>query len=473
MTTLLKFFAKIIAIPLISLMTFAGVMPTNYGATVNPSIAAVFETSLSAPVASTDTTMTLASNVVDNAGDTLPNIYTCFTIDQGQPNNEFVCGTVSGTSVTGLTRGVSPLTGTSTVASLGQTHRRGADVKITDWPVLGILNNQLNGSQTISNPLIYYTHPCSVGSATTTICDKNYIDGQVVAGASAGNTSTAGIFMQATAGQAAASTATGVFNAITYNLLLGSNLSTSTPGNSTATGNIVATTGSKINQNFLDLTQPFTFSPTATITASSTSNLIASSTMYNLNVGKVIATSTISTPALTVNGVAVTGLNSPRFTFATSTADTLSTNTNTTSRFLGIAAGVLTASSTITYKLDFTFSNGTNTNSATWDIIDESGDVFSTFSIRFGAASGLSGTVNCSEDVSIQSSGNSASSQINTASGFCGTDPTNTGTIFSNTISSVSTSAVNLAAAHTFGVKMTGNTNVSATLTGYSITVNP
>lgn len=136
-----------------------------------PQVAAVFESSLAAPITSAATSMTLTANSVRGGG-TLSG-YNCFTIDEGSAQAEFVCGTVSGTSVTSMTRGISPSTGTTTVASLQFAHRRGASVKITDFPVLQIIKAQLSGQDTIENVIRYAS---TVSTTTITSNSDNLVD---------------------------------------------------------------------------------------------------------------------------------------------------------------------------------------------------------------------------------------------------------------------------------------------------------
>ena len=99
-----------------------------------PQGAAVFETSLQSRISSTDTSMTLAANSVRGGG-TLSG-YNCFTIVERRTDMEYVCGTVCGTSVTSLERGVDPLTASTTNSTLQFAHRVGANVKITDFPLI-------------------------------------------------------------------------------------------------------------------------------------------------------------------------------------------------------------------------------------------------------------------------------------------------------------------------------------------------
>src|SRR5918992_5572003 len=104
---------------------------------------ALFETSLQERISSTDTSLTLVENEL-TTGESLSG-YQCFTIDEGRSDAEFVCGTISGTTVSSLERGISASTGTSTVAAARFAHRRGATVKITDFPLVQRLRNLLNG----------------------------------------------------------------------------------------------------------------------------------------------------------------------------------------------------------------------------------------------------------------------------------------------------------------------------------------
>lgn len=136
-----------------------------------PDAPALFETSLAAPITATADSFTLTSNTVRGGG-TLSG-YQCFTIDEGSAQAEFVCGTASSTSVTGVTRGISPSDGTSAVAALQFAHRRGASVKITDFPVIQIIRNQNNGESTFENALRYAAGV--VPSGASDLADVGYV----------------------------------------------------------------------------------------------------------------------------------------------------------------------------------------------------------------------------------------------------------------------------------------------------------
>lgn len=287
--------AKGIVIAALGIATMFGyqapaAQPAFGGTANNSAVSAVFETSLAAPLGSADTTLTLATNAIDSVGDVLPNIYTCFTVDQGQPNNEFLCGTVAGTSVTGLIRGVSPITGTTTVAGLAQTHRRGADIKITDWPTLGVLNNQANGIETFPNLLQYSSNVLIQSlSPSTTIATKYYVDQTAISGAPNASPSVKGISQIATNVQTASSTGTGSTGAL---LVIPSSVASSSPTQGASdTGLHVVVTGNddKINSNYIGTSTAYSYTFGApikfTATTTEATSTVASTTIGTANIG--------------------------------------------------------------------------------------------------------------------------------------------------------------------------------------------
>lgn len=252
-------FTKIFSVLAVPFIFVAGLFSTpanlNLGASI-PQVAAVFETSLLSPITSSATSLTLTANSV-RGGSTLSG-FNCFTIDEGRAEREDVCGTVSGTSMTGITRGVDPLTATTTNATLQFAHRRGAQVKITDFPLIGIMRHQLNGSDTFPNTLAYASSTILTQASTTStqipyvgwvfnnfvdkyntqviagaktfsntatfsvvptsasapvagsdLANKTYVDGVAIVGASNADTTTKGIVEEATVAEINAGTATG------------------------------------------------------------------------------------------------------------------------------------------------------------------------------------------------------------------------------------------------------------------------
>lgn len=171
-----------------------GPVAQNVGAAL-PQATGVFETSLVAPISATATTMTLTANAVRGGGSISG--YTCFTVDEGTAQAEVMCGTVSSTAVSAMTRGISYADGITSVTANKFTHRRGADVKITDFPLIQILKAQNNGDVTFPNAVSY---DGGITCATSTqICPKSYIDGIAIAGSPDSTTTTKGIGKVSTA----------------------------------------------------------------------------------------------------------------------------------------------------------------------------------------------------------------------------------------------------------------------------------
>lgn len=275
---------------LLGLAMLFGGTPVFSGTASNPGVSAIFETSLAAPMAVSDTAMTLASNSIIGTV-TLPSGYTCFTLDSGTNVTEYVCGTVSGTSVTGMLRGVSPVTGTTTVAALAFSHRRGADVKITDWPTLGILNNQLNGRETIPNLLTYDNKVLIVGgSASSTIATKYYVDNVVASGAPDASETVKGVVELATGIESASSTSLGGTGA---RLVPPSSACTSI-GGTAGYWCVITNAMGKIQQSFFDFTQQFTFTGGIISTASSTFTTTLNANNLNVSGTSALATTTIN-----------------------------------------------------------------------------------------------------------------------------------------------------------------------------------
>ena len=94
-----------------------------------PKIIADFESQLSAAISINDTSFTLSS-ATDDDGVALPAGLYYFTLDNGSTNKEYLAGTLSGTSVTGVLNVTRQ--GTETSGAL-KAHRVGATVIITDF----------------------------------------------------------------------------------------------------------------------------------------------------------------------------------------------------------------------------------------------------------------------------------------------------------------------------------------------------
>lgn len=295
------------------------------GATI-PTVVSLFETSLQGKITAADTSMTLVSGSDRNS--TALSGYMCFTIDEGSASVEFVCGTASSTSVTGMTRGIDPLTGTTAVTALKKAHNRGAAVKITNYPQLAIVSRVLNGTDTLPNPLQYASvSTTTLASNTAYLASVQYVNGVALQGAPTATTTLPGVVQIATTAQMAAGTGmTGQ-----YTLVPAASLFNQTP--SSATTVPVTSASGKLAQGFLDLTQAFTFTGVQVHTATTT---LATTTITSLSVsGSISVPAPVNaTDAVTktyadtklggVSGTStwLTGLTSGTAYLATSTAGT-------------------------------------------------------------------------------------------------------------------------------------------------------
>jgi hypothetical protein len=321
-----------------------------------PQGSAVFETSLQSRISTSDTSMTLVTNAL-RGSETLSG-YNCFTIDEGRSDSEFVCGDVSGTTVSNLERGLSFSTGTTTVAALKFAHRVGANVKITDFPLIQRMRHQLSGTDTIVNILKYASHPTF--TATTDIVDKKYVDDIAFSGAAVVDATTAarGVGEVANQAEAAASTATGGSGV----LLLPASMSTSTWNLATAAQRLVMTGSSGlIDPNFLRL-------------ASSTH----ATTSVAFGWGTTPVLVPLSSPAATNTIMAFSGTSPYRASFveegwtlieSTTTASTMSTATTTAitaaslSSFRELKIFVQTTGTSVAGTFDINFNNDGGNNS--------------------------------------------------------------------------------------------------------------
>lgn len=76
------------------------------------------------------------------------------SIDIGQPNPEYILGTLSGNVLTFTVRNAKPLDPTVSIGAFTSTHRAGAVVKITDFGMIQMMRNLLQGLKDLQNPLL-------------------------------------------------------------------------------------------------------------------------------------------------------------------------------------------------------------------------------------------------------------------------------------------------------------------------------
>lgn len=440
-----------------------------------PQGVAVFETSLQSAVTSSATSMTLTANSV-NGGSTLSG-YNCFTIDEGSAQAEFVCGTVSGTTVSSLTRGVDPITATTTNVTLQFAHRRGANVKITDFPLIQIMKHQLSGEDTLDNPLSYTSHPTF--SKDTQLVDYKYVNDTAVSGAPNSTESVKGIVELSTQLEMASSTSLGGTGA---SVVLQSKYATSsryttglfipiTQNDGTLNPSFIATSSGYVYNwgAFNNFNASTTFTATTSISASSVTNgaLVVNGLPY-----KYPSTRGASSTVLMENGSGSLTWNPINPVHYTTTGNSVTTTAGSvsaaTTTLITIPAGTLNASSTIQFIGYYQCGNSdTSSHTCTYNVRDSTGISF---------ASG--GSTNA---------GNGAGTQAGAITGFITMNSSLTSQKTSTVGNAVSapvtmtsltndtTTSVNFNNAVTFAIQVTTSSNVGMTaqLSSFSIIVNP
>ena len=287
MSNFLTKIGSIISTGLIAIASFFGghtQAPSNLGS-VLPSNPAVFETYLAAGIGTSDTSMTIASGSVRD-GTSLSG-YVCFTVDSNTPILEYMCGTVSGTNVTGLVRGIDAVTGTTSISSLIFSHRRGADVKITDYPTLTILARQASGLDGYAQPIKYDSGvgTSSLIANSQNLATVNYVNGVAFSGAGVVNATNgaSGVSQLSTNLQAASSTILGSSGAA---LVLPGSIATSTYNPSGSLQVVVTKNNNKIDDNFISTSTLFT-----NLTLSTTTS-IGSFPAYQIGQNTLVISST-------------------------------------------------------------------------------------------------------------------------------------------------------------------------------------
>lgn len=236
-------------LPLVFVLLIGGVA---YASTI-PQAPTLFETYLANSQGSTDTTATLSS-VALRDGSSLSG-YTCITVDANTPSLEYECGILTGTTLAITIRGIDAVTGFTNIPALQFAHHRGADVKITDYPVLTQLANIFQGIDSIATPLNYSStiSTSTIATSRSNIASVGLLDDTAFSGAGVINATTAakGVLQVSTALQAASSTPLGSSGA---SLALPSSIATSTYNAATAPLKVVVTTNAgTIDPNFINL----------------------------------------------------------------------------------------------------------------------------------------------------------------------------------------------------------------------------
>lgn len=165
-------------------------------------IIADFSTTLTTKTAVGATTGTLTSGL-DGDGIQLPTATYGFTIDRNNANKEYFTATLTGanlTSIKTVTRG----TGVGT-SGLVKTHRKGAEVIISDWVAMKRMLDILDGTTSLdaSTPLGY--DGTATISTANQLATKDYVDNGILQGAADASTTVKGITKMSVAPASASS----------------------------------------------------------------------------------------------------------------------------------------------------------------------------------------------------------------------------------------------------------------------------
>ncbi len=271
--------------------------PTLGNAGTLPQVAAWYQTVLSASIGQSDTSMTLGS-LATTPGGNLPPGYYGFIIDSQNPvRREAVEGYVgTSTIVTGLVRGLSPTNPNVTSTAYAFQHNVGASVIISDYSLLGHIQQILNGSDTFPNIISYTNVPSSSFTNAQQIINKGYADSLSFFGSPNGSLVVKGIYQEATQAQMAIASNTGSTGADLINPTRYNSLTASTsPVNVIASGTLDPSflLGGNYNLN--------------NITASGTASIVGATTIGGqVTISSVTSSLLQATATGTIKGLGVT-----------------------------------------------------------------------------------------------------------------------------------------------------------------------
>ena len=130
--------------------------------TTLPTVIALYSDSLASRITNTATSFTLVRGT-DKQDRNLNGVYG-FVMDEGTSAEEFFTARCVATACTVIARGIDVQDGESEVTALKFEHRRGAVVKITNFPQLAVITRILNGQESASSTFMF-----GDGSTTTTL----------------------------------------------------------------------------------------------------------------------------------------------------------------------------------------------------------------------------------------------------------------------------------------------------------------
>ena len=260
-------------------------------------------------------------------------------------------------TLTGVTRGLSPISPYTASTTLQFTHSGGSRFIVSNAPQLFDEGAFKDNDETITGQWTFNTVlPSSTLSATTSnqFTNKTYVDNVANQGAATSTETVAGIAELATQIEMASSTDNGANSP----LVLQAKYATSTPDGTSQAGlfSVISKNNGKLSQLWLDLTEEFSFSNLIATNATTTN-----ATTTNLTISGVVSSFLKTDASGVVSGaVAGTDYNLPSYTFATTTRARATDGAFATTTAFTIPANITTASSTINVRANVSGSEGGN-----------------------------------------------------------------------------------------------------------------
>lgn len=437
-------------------------------------------------VSASASSITLASLTIPQTGQKLQDsdfsdtFY--ITIDPGsRTKQEFVsCTTVtqnaSSATLSGCSRGLSPISPYTASSSLQFAHAGGAQVIFSNPPQLynqfAAKGNDeaVTGAWTFAYanpPAFTYNLPDSTwtSEASSTIATKGYVDAVSIAGASDATTLAKGIVEIATQTEAASSTSLGGTGAT---IVLPASMATDTPSTGTRTGRVLMSDlNGYLTQTWLNLTAQWNF--TSLFATSASTTYATSTNMWftgiTSSILKVDSAGKVSAATLG------TDYTKPSYSYA-STSNTTATGSNyaTTSAALTIPASTLSASSTMDFRFTATCADGASSGASCTIYLRDNATGKTLATCTITSSNGQTAAFGGSTLTTATTTSAQATTGFVTALNLYYPSPASVGTAGS-TCNGFST--VDWTSAFSPVVTVKGGTSITATLTSYSIRVNP
>ena len=170
-----------------SIVVWYNLRNVSVGATL-PTVIALYEDTLAQKINNTSTSTFTLVRGTDKQDRNIDG-YFGFVIDEGTSVEEFFLATCLATACTIDTRGIDVIDGKTDVLENQYEHRRGAVVKMTNYPQLAVLTRIVNGDESLDN-FMYVSSSTNLPFLDAQLATKYYVDTVGAGGFTAANVST-------------------------------------------------------------------------------------------------------------------------------------------------------------------------------------------------------------------------------------------------------------------------------------------